>query len=392
MDTQTTSDMPPKSILVALDWYDHRIFQGISQYCAEHNWHLSPYLFSDRTIPERWKGDGAITCFGETLADFILSLDMPKVDISDIPMPTPTPRVTVDHDQIGRRAAKHFLERGYRNFAFYSWKNGTANQVCKDAFIETLEDAGISHEEIYIIHQSSIEVVGDWGAYMESMSEQIRDLPRPLAVFTGQDKLAVELIDVCAKTGISVPDEIAVLGVDNIDFLCECAAVPLSSVDTNLTELGYAAAAQLGRLMDGEIDNYEPPVTVAIKSIINRRSTEALAVRHPAVAKAVELMRSEFKNGLELEAVYAFSGISKRGLEKAFQRHLNDTPAAVLRRIRLDYAKNCLSQTDLKVESIAIDCGYSNSSNLSHAFTREIGMSPQEYRTTYRSPLFKSKR
>ncbi len=392
MDTQTASDMPPKSILVALDLYDHRIFQGISQYCAEHNWHLSPYLFSDRTIPEKWQGDGAITCFGETLADFILSLDMPKVDISDNPLPTPTPRITVDHDQIGRRAAKHFLERGYRNFAFYSWKNETANQVRKDAFIETLEDAGISNEEIHIVHQPSIESVGDWGAYTESMIEQIRDLPRPLGVFTGQDKLAVNLIDVCIKADISVPDEIAVLGVDNIDFLCECAAVPLSSVDTNLTELGYAAATQLGKLMDGEIDNHEPPVTVAIKSIVNRRSTEALAVRHPAVAKAVELMRREFKSGLELEAVYAFSGISKRGLEKAFQRHLNDTPAAVLRRIRLDYAKNCLSQTDIKVELIAVDCGYSNSSNLSHAFTREIGMSPQEYRNAYRSPLFKSKR
>ena len=144
--------------------------------------------------------------------------------------------------------------------------------------------------------------------------------------------------------------------------------------------------------MGGEIDNQEPPVTVAIKSIVNRRSTEAIAVTHPAVARALDLMRREFKSGLELEEVYEFSGISKRGLEKAFKRHLNDSPAVVLRRIRLDYAKNCLSRTDIKIESIAVDCGYSNSSNLSHAFNREIGISPQEYRNTYRSPLFKPSR
>jgi LacI family transcriptional regulator len=392
MDTQTISDMPPKSIVVALDCYDHRIYQGIAQYCAEHHWHLSPYLLSDSVIPGQWQGDGAITSFGETLANFILSLGVPKVDISDNPLPSPTPRVTVDNDQIGRRAANHFLERGYRNFAFCSWPNMASNQVSKEAFIETLEDAGIAESGIHIVNQADVAVVVDWRAHMESISRQITELPKPLAVFTGQDKLAVNLIEVCSKSGILVPDEIAVLGVGNIDFLCECAVVPLSSVDTNLCELGYAAAAQLGKLMDGEIDNHEPPVTVPIKSIINRRSTEAIAVRHPAVAKALELMRSEFSNGLELEAVYACSGITKRGLEKAFQRHVNDSPASVLRRIRLDYAKNRLSQTDLKVESIAAECGYSNSSNLSNAFSREIGMSPQEYRNANRSPLFKPKR
>lgn len=391
MDSQAGSGESPKSILVAFDWYDHRIYRGIAQYCAEHHWHLSPYLCSDRATPINWKGDGAITSFGGALADFILSLDMPKIDITHNPMPTLVPRVTVDDDQIGRRAAKHFLVRGYRNFAFYSWENVAANQVCKYAFIETLEDAGIIGERIHIIHQSSINEMGDWEAHREAILGQIKNLPRPLAVFTSQDDFGVTLVDVCTQSGILVPDEIAVLGAGNIDLLCECAVVPLSSIDTNLTDLGYAAAAQLGRLMNGDIDNHEPPVTVAIKAIINRRSTEALVVTHPAVAKALVLMRREFKNGLELEDVYEYSGVTKRGLEKAFKRHLNDSPAAVLRRIRLDFAKNCLSQTDAKIESIATDCGYSNSSNLSHAFSREIGMSPQEYRNVYRSPLFKVK-
>lgn len=377
-----------KTILVAFDWYDHRVYRGIAQYCAENGWHLSPYCFSDRTVPENWPGDGAITCFGDSLSDFILGLDMPKVDVTLREMPQDVPRVVVDNHQIGRKAARHFLRRGYKEFAYFSWQSVYVNQLRKDAFLEMLDSEGVPDSSVHIIHQPDEDVMRDWKKHTECLVEQIKKLPRPLAVFTGQDNLGVTLVEACVNAGISVPDEVAVLGVDNIEFLCECSVVPLSSVDTHLTDLGYAAAEQLGRLMNGEIDNKEPVRTVASGDVINRRSTEALAVTHLAVARALQLMRAKFKEGLVLEDVYEHVGLSKRGLEKAFKKHLNDSPASVLRQIRLNYAKNSLTQTDTKIEAIALECGYSNSSNLSHAFNREVGMSPQEYRTRYRSPIF----
>ncbi|GAA5494361.1 xylose operon regulatory protein [Rubritalea halochordaticola] len=378
-----------RTILVAIDRCDSRVYKGIAQYCVEHHWHLSPYLFNDRTIPENWSGDGVITCYGDTLADFILSLDMPKVDITLRNIPQTIPRVVVDNDQIGRRAANHFLKRGYKNFAYFSWADVSINQIRKSSFLETLRQAGVSDDAIHVLKQPDAEVIHDWKLYIDNITNQIKQLPRPIGVFTGQDNLGVSTIEACVNAGISVPDEVAVLGVDNIDFLCECSVVPLSSIDTNLVELGYMAAKQLGRLLDGEIDENEPVLTIPVKGVIDRRSTEMLAVEHPAVAKALAIMRRDFKNGLVLDDVYEHSGFSKRGLEKAFKRHLKDSPASILRKIRLDYAKNQLSQTDTKIEAIAVECGYSNSSNLSHAFKREIGMSPQEYRNEYRSPLFK---
>lgn len=377
-----------KTILVALDWYDNRIYKGIAKYCAENDWHLSPYLFSDRNIPENWTGDGVITCFGPTLSEFIQSLDMPKVDITLSDIPQDIPRVVVDNDQIGRCAAKHFLKKGFKSFGYFSWEDVKVDQIRKKAFMETLRAANVSDDSIYIIKQSANEVIHNWELYVKVIQDQLKDLPRPIGIFTGQDNLGVSMIEACVRAGISVPEEIAVLGVDNIDLLCECSMVPLSSVDTNLMELGYAAAEQLGKLFTGEITNQEPVRTIPIRGVIDRRSTEMLAVEHPKVAKALELMRSEFKSGLVLEDVYEYSGLSKRGLEKAFKRYLNDSPASILRKIRLDYAKNCLSQTDVKIEAIAVECGYSNSSNLSHAFKREIGISPQEYRNEFRSPLF----
>ena len=377
-----------KTILVAFDWYDHRVYRGIAQYCAEHNWHLSPYGFSERNLPENWQGDGAITCFGDEISDFIVSLDMPKVDITLRDIPVDIPRVVCDNDVIGRKAANYYLRRGYKDFAYFSWQGVRVNQIRKEAFIKQLEGEGVASDRIHIIEQPGDEVIRDWKKHTEYLVKQINGLPRPLAVFTGQDNLGVTLIEACVNAGIAVPDEVSVMGVDNVEFLCECSVVPMSSLDVNLSALGYAAADQLGKLMRGEIKNDEPIRKVEPGNVIERRSSDVLAVSHPAVAKALTLMRKGFMLGIVLEDIYGAVGLSKRGLEKAFKKHLDDSPAAVLRQIRLNYAKNRLTQTDVKIEAIALECGYSNSSNLSHAFSREVGVSPQDYRNKYRSPLF----
>ena len=381
------------TILVVFDWYDHRIFRGIAQYCAEHHWHLSPYCYPDRNLPKNWPGDGAITCFGDDLAEFITNLDMPKVDITAREIPQEIPRVVVDNQQIGQKAARYFMRKGYKDFAYFSWDEIFVNGVRKESFIETLKDeGGVLDECIHIIEQPDESVMMDWEKHIECLVDQVKKMPRPLAVFTGQDNLGSSLVEACLIAGISVPDEVAVLGVDNIEFLCECSLVPLSSIDTRLSELGYAAAEQLGRLINGEIDNSAPTITVPSGDVITRRSTEALAVSHPAVVAALQLMRREFMNGLVLDDVYAHVDLSKRGLEKAFKTHLTDSPASVLRQIRLNYAKKSLTQTDVKIEAIALECGYSNSSNLSHAFNREVGMSPQDYRSMYRSSMVMNRR
>lgn len=371
------------SILLAFDWFDHRIYRGIARFAVEANWHLSPYLFSDRHIPLNWPGDGALTSYGPTLASFIDTLDMPKVDITIAKIPQKTPRVIIDNSAVGKLAAEHFLKRGFHHFARFDWPQVEVNVIRENAFEETLVAAGISRANIHHIEQSSPEVLKDWDAHEKAILEQISKLPRPLAVFTAQDNLGATLIEVCVRNGIHVPEEVSVLGVDNIEFLCDCIAVPMSSIDTRLEELGYLAAKQLQRLLDGEITNDEPPLIVAPGHVVNRRSTEVLAVAHPGVVKALRLMRAEFNSPLTLETVCEQVGMSKRGLEKAFRSHLRRSPAAELRRIRIDHAKRLLTETDLKIEAIARDCGYCNSSNLSLAFKRDTRMSPRAYRRKF---------
>jgi LacI family transcriptional regulator len=147
--------------------------------------------------------------------------------------------------------------------------------------------------------------------------------------------------------------------------------------------MGYTAAQQLDRLMKGEITNEEPPILIEPKEIILRQSTDSLAVAHPAVVKALQFIKEHFHEPITLEDIGEYAGMSKRGMEKAFLKHLGISPATELRRVRLDNAKRLLVETTDKISAIAYDCGYSNSSNLSFAFNRETGMSPRAYRNRY---------
>jgi LacI family transcriptional regulator len=372
-----------RSIIIALDWYDERIVRGIYNYAREQNWHISPYLASGNFVPHGWPGDGAITCYGPETADYIDALNMPVVDVSYLDMPRQVPRVRVDNDAICELAAEHFISRGYKFFAFYEWQDVPVNSLRHEAFKQQLLEKGISAENIFVIKQSPPENLGDWETHQSDIIDQVNRLPRPLAVFAGQDNLGASLIEMCVRAGIHVPEEIAILGVDNTDLICESSPVPLSSVRTRLAEVGYQAARQLDHLMKKEISNKADPILVASHGIVSRQSTDVLTIEHPAVATALRYIKQHYGEPITIEDIIEFTGLSKRGLEKAFEKHLGRTPASELRRVRLDQAKRLLTETFDKIDSIALDCGYSNSSNLSCAFRRDTDMSPRAYRLKY---------
>ncbi|HAV13021.1 MAG TPA: hypothetical protein DCX06_05950 [Opitutae bacterium] len=372
-----------RSIIIALDWYDERIVRGIYNYAKEQSWHISPYLASGRFVPHGWPGDGAITCYGPETSSYIDYLNMPVVDISYLDMPRQVPRVRVDNDAICELAAEHFISRGYKFFAYYAWHDVPVNALRHDHFKQHLINRGVPEEHIFAIQQSKGSLIGDWESHQTDIIDQVNKLPRPLAVFAGQDNLGATLIEMCVRAGIHVPEEVAVLGVDNTELICEGSPVPLSSVRTRLTALGYKAAEQLDRLMNQEISTKADPVFVPPHGIVSRQSTDVLAIEHPAVATAVRYIKQHFGEPITIEDIIEYTGLSKRGLEKAFEKHLGRTPASELRRIRLDEAKRLLTETTDKIDSIALDCGYSNSSNLSCAFRRDTNMSPRSYRLKY---------
>lgn len=370
-------------ILLAFNWHDERVIRGIYQYAKEHRWHLPPYSASADFVPFGWTADAAITCYGPKVAKFIDSLSLPMVDITIEEMPRPVPRVLVDNEAIGRMAAEHFLARGYRHFAYYSWPRVHVNQLRMRTFFNALVARGVPQANLHVVTQSEGETLSHWELHQKDILGQLQDLPRPIAVFAGQDNLGANLIEICVTNGIHVPEEMSVLGVDNVDLLCDSSRVPLSSIETDIFKLGYEAARRLHQLMRGEINSNAETILIPPVKIVPRQSTDVLAVAHPGVLSALRYMKHNYQRPITIEDIVKASSLSKRGLEKAFEKHLGRSPAHELRRLRLDEVKRRLAETREKVESIALGCGYSNSSNLSCAFRKETGMSPRAYRVKF---------
>ncbi len=369
-----------KSVLIALNWRDERIVQGIARYAAEHRWHLSCEMLFSRHVMYGWSGDGAITGYGPQLADLIAKLDVPKVDISLADMPVQTPRVAVDNEEVGALAAEHLVNCGFRNFACFGTPRVWAPEQRRAAFRRALCRLGVPEACITEIVMPPGRVVRHWPEYRAFMTKQLRALPKPACIYCGQESRAADLVDIAVASGLRVPDDIAVLGTDNIGYLCECQAVTLSSIDTRLDELGYQAAAQLGRLMRGEIGTDAEPVLIRPAGVVQRQSTDIAAVSHPPVSRTLRYIRKHFRESISPADLQAVSDMSERGLQKAFIRMIGRTPAAERRRMRLQHARHMLVNTDEKVEDIARECGYSSSTNLGTALKRETGLSPRAYR------------
>jgi len=373
----------PTTILLAFNWHDHRLYKGVINYASRQGWHISPYQVSGHVSRHSWPADGAIICYDKQLDKMVKSLDMPKVDITVSNMPEPMPQVTVDNEEIGRMAARHFLERGFKHFAFYSWPGVDVNVLRKKTFFQALIEEGVSEENMHEVRQPPDRLLGEWDLHQEYILDQLKTLPRPLAVFAGHDSLGAVFIEICMHSGIQVPAEISVLGVDNLEHICEGLSIPLSSIDVNLEQLGYAAAQQLDRLMKGEIARNEPPLRVPPQGIVCRQSSDTLAIPHLKVAKTLKFITEHYPEPITLEDICHHAGMSKRGMEKAFLKHLGVSPATELRRIRLANVKRMLTETDAKISAIAHDCGYSSGSNLCSVFRRETGMTPRAYRTRH---------
>jgi len=211
------------------------------------------------------------------------------------------------------------------------------------------------------------------------MRQRLSKLRTPLAVFASRDVEAVTVIDCCLELGLQVPEQIAVLGVGNSEAICECLRVPLSSIEENWELVGYEGAALLERLMRGE-SRPDSPIYIPPGKIIERRSTDSLAVEHPQVVTALRFIHDSFHQPINMTNVVRHVGMSRSGLEKAFREHYIRPPMEELRHVRLLKAKQMLAETVEKVITIARLTGHQTPHNLCRVFKQQVGVTPKQYR------------
>ncbi len=387
MSAKTSPGVSRKpSVLVTLGWYDPRFFEAIGRYAKDAGWHLATRSMMEAADPSGWQGDGMLVNDTEAprLARFIRAQvkKQPTVLFGANHSGISGPCVEEDNVECGRLAAEHFLNRGYRNFAWICISRGKVERDRRAGFVETLATAGQECTELKrdVIRGTKEDT---WNNRRNWLTAGLKKLPKPLAVFALDDLLAVEVVEVCLDAGIRVPEDVAVMGAGNIEIACDCSPVSISSIDLNFGEMAYRAAELLDHLMAGRRVS-KKPIIIPVGRVILRGSTDAIAVTHEGMVKAVEMMERNFHNNIGIADIAKAAGISRRALHYLFAKELRRTPARQLLQIRLDHAKSMLRETDEKIGTIACACGFTSSRNLHRSFVRETGISPQQWREEQR--------
>src|SRR5215469_15527943 len=281
-----------KRVLVALGWYDYRLHRGIEKFAQEHHWHLSTNLAREKVIPWGWEGDGILAWLGagDDLAEFVVRAKKPTVDFSYRRPQLKFARVLEDHSHAAQLVAEHFLSRGLSHFAFYSDAENWSYKERGGAFINALKQAG--HKCVWFRWHRSAGYRNhrdQWKRKRQWLIAQIQAAPKPLAIFAANDEQALDVLESCDSAGISVPEQVAIVGAENYLLAPDAMHTPISSVDTNLELLGYRGAALPEELMNGKRAP-ENPIRIPAAGIVTRKSSDLLAIKHKGVVNSLRFI------------------------------------------------------------------------------------------------------
>jgi LacI family transcriptional regulator len=372
-----------RKVLLALTINKHYFVRGVVRYAREHDWYLVTDMMYTGRVPLGWRGDGILTILGyrKELVDFVRSASVPTVALTLVNDRIPLPRVEGDNVKIGQLAAEHFLARGYRYFAWAPFLNDVMDRERQEGFTHMLAKRGFTCRVLPRAHALSGMVWQEnWAERRQRLIHELKELPRPTAIFAYNDCVAADIIDACRDAKLLVPEQIAVLGVDNDPDICDCAPVPLSSVVHDLEGMAYRGAALLDRLMRGR----KPPrrvLRVPPKGIVTRVSTDMRAVDNVKLALALRHISEHYANHLlAVPDVAVAAGLSRRQLERAFRKEMGCTVHEQILRTRLQEVTARLMQTEDRIVAIARQTGFTRPSHLFRAFRARFRTSPKQFR------------
>lgn len=354
--------------------YSRGVLRGIADYAKiKRGWDFEfvPRIDSDfaRTFKEDDVRGVIIQIRQPDQAEALIRNGIPAVNIANVTYPlVALPAVFPDDLAIGSMAARYFLEeRNLRSFAFCGPSDVEYSRLRREGFCQAVEP-------------KPCVVLKRPGDDQSPQREQIlKSLPRPAGIFCHNDACAREVIREVTRLGALVPDEIAVLGVDNDEIHCELAGVQLSSIRLNTEQIGFEAASLLARLIAGEPPPPRPTM-IGPAEVITRRSTDVIALADAEVAKAIRFIRDRGGRDINVEDLLEQTACSRRSLEMRFRKALGRSPYKEIRRVQIERARLLLSGTDRPVREIADACGFKETRQLSTAFQERFGLSPRQYR------------
>jgi len=287
--------------------------------------------------------------------------------------------ISSDMEQIGRMGAAHLLDRGFRHFAYCGYTDRSWSVKRHESFASVIARAG-HHSGSYMTPESLD--VNDWMSELEGIVAWLRGLPKPLGVMACNDDRGAQMIEACKVAGLRVPDDVAVVGVDNDPAICNFSNPRLSSVALNVEDAGFRAAEVLDCWMSGRKRNYTDVIVKPVR-VATRESTDVVATDDREVSDAVRFIRDNASHAIQVGEVAECIGVSRRKLEARFRSVFGTSVLDRIRRARVERAMMMLVDTNQPIYEIARSLDYTGAPQFSRYFREVSGVSPSQYRLQY---------
>jgi LacI family transcriptional regulator len=385
--------MPDRTRRVALIYdaklpYDLKVISGIARYVqegADLNIYIEEDALKRQRLPDlrSWHGDGILADLDDPgVAAAVSRARLPVVGFGGgygwYSPQSGIPYFFNNQTAVANLAADHLIERGFRHFAYCGLYPTLANRWGEErcrAFEKQVNARGFPCH----IYPVKYRTTRHWNSVLASLGTWLKILPKPVGLMAANDKRARHVLEACHAYGLHVPEEVAVIGVDNDEVLCQLSSPPLSSVEQDAKRIGYEAIALLDRLMGGEKER-QRHFFIDPLGVVTRRSTDILAVEDRLVAKTITYIQSAASRGIRVRDVVNSLGISRSTLETRFKTATGETINTAIRRSQLRRVQRMIAETNLAMKEIAAVTGFKSVQHMTTAFGKAFGRTPAKYR------------
>jgi LacI family transcriptional regulator len=328
-----------------------------------------------------WKPDG-ILMRDSLITNELLKLKIPTIlAIHNSSYPKNLSVIKTDSHSIAKMASEHLLEKGFKSFAFcgfddYDWSNERKMFFCRFN-----SEAGYN-THVYLPPKSIKR--HDWEKEQRHVCEWIKTLPKPVGILACNDDRGQHILEVCKRIDLKVPEDVAVVGVDNDPMICEIGDPPLTSIALNVESAGYEAAKLLDQLINGKKMKGQQ-IMVTASHIVQRQSSDILAVNDSEVASAIRFIKENAKNKILVKDVVKTTGIGRRTLEQRFRKTIHRSIYDEIRKVRVEWISKLLMETDLPISRITSFFNFTDVEHISRYFKKEKGIGLRQFRNLHHS-------
>lgn len=377
-----------KKILLLIDYsseFTRRLLKGLIQYSNDHGpwifYRLPDYyrvLYGKKGIIEwakDWQADAIIARWDHEGTNLLNSLNIPII-LQNYKSRSPYfSNLTGDYIGTGKMAARFFIKKRFRNFAFYGNKGVVWSRERAEGFRMEVEKVNGNY---YYFESEDLDL-SEWNNSHIQLDNWLLSLPKPIAMFACDDSFALRISQICKINNIKIPEEISLLGVDNDELICQLSDPPISSIVTDVERGGYA----VGRLIDSYISGEKKDtfdIVIKPTRFELRRSTEKYDIANPYILKVVNFIEANFASVENVEELTELVPLSRRNLEIKFKNEMNTSIYQFILECRIERFSHLLLTTNRDLFDIALESGFNDCKNISRIFKRFKGCTPIEYR------------